>query len=236
MDILKNFNEVKIDSPVDIIIKQIRKLITSGQLAPGDRLPPERKLAERLGVSRSQLRDAIRKLEFYGILKTLPQSGTFVSGMGIVALEGLLTDVLKLERSDFTSLVETRVILEINAAKLAAERRTEMDIVEIQKALDTYEGKIADNYQGVEEDLYFHFKIAEASKNMVMKSLMQVIIPDIVSSFIKLKVCDKGAKLKAFEDHKEIFQHIINQDSEAASEAMKNHLQDVLDYSRSQLF
>ena len=72
---LDNFNKIKIESPVEIIIRQIRNLISSGQLKSGDRLPPERKLAEKLGVGRSHIRDAIRKLEFYGILKTLPQSG-----------------------------------------------------------------------------------------------------------------------------------------------------------------
>ncbi|MEL7424827.1 MAG: GntR family transcriptional regulator, partial [Bacteroidota bacterium] len=128
---LENFSEIKVDSPVDKIIKQIRALITSGQLAPGDRLPAERKLAEKLGVSRTNVRDAIQKLEFYGILKTLPQSGTVVAGMGITALEGLITDVLRLEKSDFASLVETRVVLEVKAAELAAVRRTENDLFEI---------------------------------------------------------------------------------------------------------
>ncbi|MEM0992793.1 MAG: GntR family transcriptional regulator, partial [Bacteroidota bacterium] len=108
MDVLSNFQEITIETPVDKIIRQIRALITSGQLNAGDRLPPERKLAERLGVGRTSVRDAIRKLEFYGILKTLPQSGTIVAGMGITALEGLITDVLKIENSDFASLVETR--------------------------------------------------------------------------------------------------------------------------------
>ena len=85
---LENFSEITVETPVDKIIRQIRSLITSGQLNSGDKLPPERKLAERLGVSRTHVRDAIRKLEFYGILKTLPQSGTVVAGIGITALEG----------------------------------------------------------------------------------------------------------------------------------------------------
>ena len=123
--LLANFKEIKIESPVDKIIKQIRGQITSGQLKPGDRLPPERKLAEKLGVGRSNVRDAIKKLEFYGILKTLPQSGTIVAGMGIAALEGLISDVLRMEDSDFASLVETRVLLETNSARFAALRRTD---------------------------------------------------------------------------------------------------------------
>lgn len=230
---LENFSEIRVETPVDKIIKQIRALITSGQLASGDRLPAERKLAEKLGVSRSNVRDAIQKLEFYGILKTLPQSGTVVAGMGITALEGLITDVLKLEKSDFASLVETRVILEVSAAKIAAERRTSKDILDLKKALVAYEETIRSGALAVEEDLLFHLKIAEASKNAVLKSLMLIITPDIVNNFIQYKVCDDQSELKAYHQHEQILEHIINKDSEAAAEAMRIHLQDVTDFSRS---
>jgi len=128
VNMLKNFREIGVETPVDKIIKQIRKLITSGQLNPGDKLPSERKLAERLGVGRTHVRDAIAKLDFYGILKTMPQSGTVVAGIGMTALEGLITDVLKLEDSDFSDLVETRLLLETQAARTAAMRRTTDDI------------------------------------------------------------------------------------------------------------
>ena len=236
MSILDNFSEIKFENPVDKIIRQIKELVSSGYLKPGDRLPPERKLAEKIGVSRSHIREAIRKLEFYGIVKTLPQSGTFVSSIGIVALEGLMTDVLKLEQSDFASLVETRVILEVEAARLAAERRTAQDLEAIQQAMQAFEQTVKSNISGVTEDLNFHFKIAEASHNTVLKSLMKVILPDIVSSFTKLKVCDQGARFKALEEHQEILRYIKEKNASAASNAMNNHLHDVLVYSKSQAF
>jgi len=233
---LENFSEIKVETPVDKIIKQVRNLITSGQLAPGDRLPAERKLAERLGVSRSHVREALQKLEFYGILKTLPQSGTVVAGIGITALEGLITDVLKLEKSDFNSLVETRVILETNAAYFAAERRTDSDLLEIEKALLAYEIKVKQGQSAVEEDLLFHLKIAEASKNAVLKSLMLIITPDIVNNFIQYKVCDDETEFKALAEHQRILEHITSSNSEAAAAAMKEHLRDVTDFSRSAVF
>lgn len=233
---LDNFSEIKVETPVDKIIRQIRDLITTGQLASGDRLPPERKLAERLGVSRSHVRDAIKKLEFYGILKTLPQSGTVVAGMGITALEGLITDVLKLEKSDFRSLVETRVVLETSAARLAATRRTPEDIIEMENALEAYKEKLKSNQSAVEEDLIFHLKIAESSKNAVLKSLMLIITPDIVNSFIQYKVCDdpkEHNKEKVIKEHQMILKHIKNGDGEAASRAMSVHLQDVIEFSNT---
>jgi len=228
---LENFIELKQELPADKIIKQIRTLITSGQLKPGDRLPSERKLAGKLGVGRTAVRDAIRKLEFYGILKTLPQSGTIVAGIGLTALEGLITDVLKLEKSDFTSLVETRVILETHAAEMAAQRRTDSDIEEIKKAILAYELKIKNKENAVEEDLMFHLKIAEASKNAVLKSLMLIITPDIVKNFILHKVCDEQTELKALKAHQEILEAIINKDGKKANELMYDHLQDVVNFS-----
>jgi len=233
---LENFSEISVETPVDKIIRQIRTLITSGQLKAGDRLPPERKLAERLGVSRTLVRDALRKLEFYGILKTLPQSGTIVSGMGITALEGLITDVLKIENSDFSSLVETRVLLEVEATKLAVQRRTEEDIKELQEALKAYEEKVKNNEQAVEEDLMFHLKIAEASKNSVLKSLMLIITPDIINSFKELNICEDGRSNQALKDHQIILNHIINQDQEQAALAMKEHLKDVVDFGQTMKF
>ncbi len=232
-DLLNNFQEISIETPVDKIIRQIRELITSGQLKAGDRLPPERKLSERLGVGRTNVRDAIRKLEFYGILKTLPQSGTIVAGMGITALEGLITDVLQIENSDFASLVETRVLLETQAALLASKRRTPEDIINIEKALQAYEKKVKKGVQAVEEDLMFHLKIAEASKNSVLKSLMLIITPDIVNSFIKLDICKDGRFYKALEEHEIILKHIVAKEPELAAEAMREHLKDVFEYSQN---
>ena len=228
---LDNLEKIVIEKPVDKIIGQIRYLITSGELKPGDKLPPERKLADHLGVGRGPVREAIRKLEFYGILKTLPQSGTVVAGMGLKALEGLISDVLKLETADFASLVETRVILEENSAKFAALRRTQDDIIAISSALNEYEAKISEGFPAVEEDLLFHLKIAEASKNKALKSFMLIIIPDIIKNFIDLKVCDDNVFNKTIDEHREILNYIIDQDSENAAKAMTNHLKDVLTYS-----
>lgn len=228
---LDNLQKIVIEKPVDKIINQIRQLISSGELRPGDKLPPERKLAESLGVGRGPVRDAIRKLEFYGILKTQPQSGTVVAGMGLKALEGLITDVLKLEPADFSSLVETRVILEVNAAQFAALRRTEDDIVAITNALNEYESKIKEGVDAVEEDLLFHLTIAEASQNKALKSLMMIITPDIVKNFIDLQVCSNDRFEKTIAEHQEILNCIVDQNAEAAGNAMRKHLNDVMEFS-----
>ena len=229
---LHNFSEIQVENPSDKIIRQIRSLITSGQLKPGDKLPPERKLAEKFGIGRSVVRDAIRKLEFYGIVKTQPQSGTVIAGMGIVALEGLITDVLNIEETDFNSLVETRVLLEVNAAGKAAMRRTADDIIVLKKALAAYEAKIAMGATAVEEDLLFHIKIAEASGNKVLKSLMLIITPDIVKNYTRLNVCKDDTNEQTVLEHRKILEYIIDQNIEKAEEAMRLHLKDILEFSQ----
>ncbi len=230
---LDKFSEVSIENPCDKIIRQIRGLISTGELKPGDKLPPERKLSEKMKVGRSTIRDAIKKLEFYGIVKTLPQSGTVVSGLGITALEGLITEVLNIEENDFASLVETRKLLELGAVTSAAQKRTGDDIIALQKALVAYEEKILSGQPAIEEDLLFHIKIAEASKNNVLKILMLIITPDIVKSFNQLNVCGKDRPFKALEEHKQILEHIINQESDKAKDALLEHLQDILAFSKS---
>lgn len=232
MELLNNFSQIVIESPVDKIIRQIRDLITSGQLKAGDRLPPERKLCEALGVSRTHLRNALQKLEFYGILKTLPQSGTVVAGMGLPALEGLITDMLSLRGNDFKSLVETRVILETNIAQLAAEHRSVDDIREIDNALKAHRTKIERNENAVEEDLLFHLKIAEAGKNSVLNSLMLIITPDILHYFKKHNVCEGRTKV-AIEQHEILLQHIIDREPEKAGLAIKEHLKDISEYVKT---
>ena len=230
MELLNNFSQIEIESTSDKIIRQIKHLISTGQLNPGDKLPSERKLCDKLGVGRTQLRDALKKLEFYGILKTLPQSGTVVAGIGIPALEGLISDMLSLHNHDFKSLVETRIILETYSVRMAAERRSKEDIEALYKALEAYESKTKQGVSSVEEDLLFHLKITEASKNTVMKSLMLVVTPDIMTYFTQKDICAGDRPYKALDEHYDILKHIEKQDPELAEKAMMDHLGDIVQY------
>ncbi len=231
--IASTISESTTESPSDIIIREIKSLLNNGKLKPGDRLPAERKLAEQFGVGRAYVRDAIKKLEFYGVLKTLPQSGSVIAGLEIPALEGLITDVLKLDNYDFYSLVETRLILETNAARLCALRRTDEDLIRIEAALRNYLDK--DQTGGMEvadADMAFHRSIAEGSKNMVIKSLMMIITPDILKSFNEYKVC-QAVETVASNEHLKLLEYIRAKDSEAAEATMRLHLNNVMVFASS---
>ena len=231
MDLLEKFEVIKIENPVDKIIKQIRDSIATGQLMPGDKLPSERQLSDRFGIGRTYVRDAIKKLEVFGILKTNPQNGTVVSGVDISAMKGLFTNVLKLEDNDFAYLVETRVLMECFAARQAAIRRSPNDIKILGDALEQYKMKVEANLPALNEDFNFHLKIAEASQNPVIKSLMMIIIPDIINIYRKLNVCGDGRFYKSLDEHGIILGYIIKQKPDDAEEAMKTHLKDVVEFS-----
>ncbi|WP_298495522.1 FadR/GntR family transcriptional regulator [uncultured Algibacter sp.] len=212
------------------IISKIGDLINFKNLEPGDKLPSERMLSEKFKVSRSNVRDAIQKLEFYGLLKSIPQSGTFVANIGVIAMNGMIEDILRLESSDFKSLVETRILLELKTVRLAALRRSEEDLNNIKAALDAYSEKVLLGEKAVQEDLLFHLAIAKASGNSTINAFMLTITPQIIMDFEKYHVCDKKMSVEAIDEHTEIYEAIKNQDSKMAKQKMKDHFSVLYQY------
>ncbi|MGY5355760.1 FadR/GntR family transcriptional regulator [Wenyingzhuangia sp. IMCC45467] len=205
------------------IISKLRDLIIFKNLEPGDKLPSERMLSEKFEVSRSNVREAIQLLEFYGLLKSKPQSGTFVADIGQTAMSGMIDDILRLEEPDFRSLVETRIMFELKTVRLAAQRRTEEQLQLIEKALEAFKEKVINGENAVQEDLLFHLAIAQASGNSTMNQLMLMITPNIITNFEKYHVCDKDLSQKGIKEHQDIFDAIKAQDIDMAKEKMKIH-------------
>lgn len=212
------------------IISNIRDLINLKNLEPGDKLPSERMLSEKFEVSRSNVREAIQKLEFYGLLNSIPQSGTFVANIGVIAMNGMIEDILRLEDPDFKSLVETRILLELKTARLAALRRTDKDLVALKVALEAYKEKVLNGEDAVQEDLLFHLAIAKASGNSTMNNFMLIIIPEIITNFEKYHVCDKGLAHEGIKEHQAIYKAIEKGDPKLAKQKMKDHFKVLYQY------
>jgi len=221
-----------IESPADKVISKIKELINSGILKPGDKLPAERKMAMDFGFGRTQVREALHKLEFYGIIKTLPQSGSVINGLDINTLDGLISDVLNLQSYDFFSLVETRVVLESNAIRLCAERCTEKDIKDLEKAHNNYVS-FFDSPERVSYDFAFHRAIAEASHNPVFKAMLMIVIPDILDIYQRDRICAPNRKVIA--EHEQMLIAIKNKEGEKASNLMIQHLKGVLEFAKQKL-
>lgn len=212
------------------IISQIKELINFKNLEPGDKLPSERMLAEKLGVSRGQIREAIQKLEFYGILNSKPQSGTFVANIGVTAMNGMIEDILNLEEPDFKSLVETRILLELKTVRLAAIRRTEKDLKMMHDALQAYSLKVINGEDAVQEDLLFHLAIAKACGNSTMNTFMLIITPEIITNFEKHHVCNDVDKKIGIKEHQAVYDAIVAQDPQLAKMKMKEHFKELYQY------
>ncbi len=212
------------------IISKIRDLINFKNLEPGDKLPSERMLSEKFEVTRSNVREAIQKLEFYGLLESKPQSGTFIANIGVIAINGMIEDILRLEDPDFKSLVETRILLELKTVRLAAIRRSEEDLVKIKEALDAYTKKVFDGEDAVQEDLLFHLAIAKACGNSTMNTFMLIITPEILTNFEKYHVCDKDLSQRGIKEHEEIFDAIKKQKPQLAKAKMKEHFSVLYQY------
>lgn len=221
-----------VDSPSDKVISKVKELINSGVLKPGDRLPAERKMALDLGFGRTQVREALHKLEFYGIIKTLPQSGSVINGLDINTLDGLISDVLNLQNYDFFSLVETRFVLEVNAIRLCAERWTQEDMEMLEKAHENYV-KYYDTPERVSHDFAFHRAIAEASHNPVFKAMLLIVIPDIMTIYQRDRICAPNTVV--VDEHELMLDAIKKRDGELAAKIMSQHLQGVVDFAKLKL-
>ena len=219
-----------LDNKEKLIISEIKSLINLKNMEPGEKLPSERLLADRLGVSRGSIRNAIQKLEFYGLLKSMPQSGTFIADLGLTAINGMIHQIINLPTPDFKSLVETRIFLELKLVKFAAARRTEEDLSEIEEVLEKYKFKVLAGEDAVAEDLLFHLSIAKASHNPSLNRLMLSITPQIITDFEKYHVCKSNTALNAIDEHQAIVDAIRSKDPSRAEEKMKEHFSVLYQY------
>jgi len=223
-----------IDNKIQEIQKQIllnlKELINLKNLEPGDKLPSERMLSEKFNVSRSNLRQSLQTLEYFGIVKSIPQSGTFIADIGVTALNGMIDDILGLPVPSFKDLVEARIFLELKGVKLAALRRTVDDLIHMENSLADYSEKVIRGEDAVQEDLLFHLAIARASGNPTINTFMLKITPEIITNFEKHHVCDKDTAFRGIQEHKAILDAIKNQDPAKAKDAMKEHFEILYQY------
>lgn len=154
---------------------RIQKAILQGEFTPGDRLPPERVMAERYGVSRSILREAVKHLASLGLLRTEPQSGTYVTDYGKEAslefLVYLMDNNDSLDPDILRSLLEFRDLLEVGAAERAAESGDEDFIGELERRLDALHDAGDNPVARAERDYEFHAAVIERTGNIAFRLL-----------------------------------------------------------------
>ncbi|MFZ5897821.1 MAG: GntR family transcriptional regulator [Bacillota bacterium] len=204
---------VKLDSykPLrEVVFESLREAIITGRLRPGERLM-ELQLAEELGVSRTPVREAIRKLELEGFVVMVPRKGAYVAG---------ITD------KDITDVFEIRAALEALAAGLAAERITEEEIEELERLVVRYaETTSSQNIQAiVEEDTKFHDVIYRASRN---QRLIQIVtnLQEQIQRFRLTTLSRPGRTKEALVEHRKIVEAISERNIELAQQLAREHIE-----------
>ncbi len=231
-DLLKPIRVKRIS---DQVYEQIRDLLFRGQLKTGERLMPERELAQAMGVSRPTVREAINKLVTMGFLEHRQGQGTFVRSLDSQRENNPLAAIIQGPEASLEDLLEVRMGLEGQAAILAAQRATPEDIRMLARALSAMLAQNEAGELGIEEDVSFHMGIAYATKNTAQVYLMRSFY-DLLHFGIKENLTylwEDPANLPVIQrQHTDIFEAIKDHDPEGAYAAMRRHIGFVLDYVR----
>jgi GntR family transcriptional repressor for pyruvate dehydrogenase complex len=200
--------------------------IISGEFPEKSLLPTEHALCESLGVSRTVVREAIKSLESRGLVRIEHGRGTVVQEPQTTQLGESLKLLLQRRADVMQDLLEIRQVLEVGIAGLAAERRTEANLVAMRGCLDVMRQK-PDAPEGyVDADVEFHAEIARAAQNPVILVLLEPLAEMLRESRITSYGGPELVKLRTAR-HEEIFRHICARQADAAREAMRLHLADV---------
>ena len=216
------------------VAEQIRRLISSGALKPGDLLPPERELAAKLGVGRSSIRDAVRTLEVMGILEPRQGHGTVVRDLSADSLVVPLSLVLTRKRELVTELLDVRRMIEPGLAARAARNATAEEIAHMGDILQRHEAKLGRGEQAIDEDSDFHYAMALVARNSVVLRVLDVLM-DLLRESRSRSLQVPGRPKRSFDGHRRILRAIQRRDPKAAEEAVRKHLQEIEEVVMRQL-
>lgn len=215
------------------IVQQIEDSVVKGVLKPGDQLPPERELAQKFGVSRTAVREAIKALREKGLVEAYTGRGTFITDGRSQAIRQSLDLIAKIPQEDGLShLAEIRAILEPEIAALAAARAKEQDLVTLREAVAVMERSMEDPDAYIEADLDFHLSLGEAANNPLILSLIDSIVGLLREQRLRIFNVEGGPERGQFY-HKRILAAVEAGNPEKAREEMKAHLVQVRKDSQS---
>jgi len=220
------------------IVNQIRDLIAEGKLKKGDKLPPERTLAQQFGASRAVIREALSALEVLGIIECRRGQGDFIK---VDATEASInSEVMRelLQEHSPREIFEARVELEPSLAGLAAENATDKDILRLERQLRKLNAvgreaetnpDLIDDY--MEEDRKFHLEVARAAHNSVLfdvSASVNLMMKETRWKALKRKNIEKEGNIRQFEiEHTAIFEAIRDRKSDAARAIIRQHIEDI---------
>ena len=220
---LKIIRPIRSGQTTEQVVARVYELIKGGELQPGDRLPPERELAKQLGISRPSLRAGLGSLISMGVLQSRQGAGTFlVDGPPALDSEPLRL-LAKLHGFSYVHMFETRSILEVSAAGLAAERATGEQLATMSEEIAEMFAALKDPQQFLVHDVAFHRAVAAASGNATLATLV-----DMVSAILYERRRDTIGRAhdfnEAIELHRRVYRAIRSRKPDEAREAMREHI------------
>jgi GntR family transcriptional regulator, transcriptional repressor for pyruvate dehydrogenase complex len=212
----------------EAIADRIRELILDRTFAAGEPLPGERDLAERFGVSRGSVRDALRTLETIGLIETRHGQGTFPKELDVNRLVAPLASVLTYSHDLQEELLDVRRMFEPAVARVAATRATGDDLAELERLISAQRQKLKTGRTAIVEDTAFHAVLARATGNRVIVRLMETL-NDLLVESRKLTLKQKGRPARSLRGHEHVVAAVRAHDGDAASRAMLNHIDQIAD-------
>lgn len=205
------------------VVKALTDYIFSGQVAPGEKLPSERQLAESFQVTRSAVRDAIQSLGMLGLVDIRQGDGTYLRDEGVTMLPAAIEWGLFLGERRVMDLVEARQPIEIALAGFAAKRRTEEQLAKIEEAVEAVRDPDVSPEAFVDADVRFHFAIAEAAGNTALSGVLSGI-HTLLRAWMSKSIAAAGETRTSFGEHVAILEAIRRQDTRTAQAAMRTHM------------
>lgn len=214
------------------VVQQIEHMIRQKTLKPGDQLPPEKELAEELGVSRTVVREAIVILRQANVLEVRHGVGTFVTEpLPEHALEQI-THLLRRQVQSVYEVHEVRAAFEPQLVAIAVDRIVEEELETLRQVIAEMEASINDMQRFIELDLLFHDTIIMATKNNTFRLILNPIM-EVLLEIRKLGSAVDGAAEQTIRDHKEVLKAIESKDRDLAQIAMTKHLANVAENVRT---
>jgi GntR family transcriptional repressor for pyruvate dehydrogenase complex len=227
------YRAVKTSRLFEQIVQQVEDSILQGQLKPGDQLPAERDLAQRFGVSRTAVREAVKTLREKGLVEAYSGRGTFVTNGTSQAMRQSLDLMIRINPQEGSAnLAELRLVLEPEIAGLAATRIEEQLLTTMREAVAVMSRNLHDPDAYVEADLDFHLALAEAAGNPLILSLLDSIVGLLRDQRSRIFNVDGGPDRGQYH-HKRILRAVEQGEPDLAREAMRAHLKQVIADSSS---
>lgn len=213
------------------IVAQIRSLIAEGKLKPGDRLPPERELAQLMNVSRTSVREAIQTLATMGMVTIKKGQGIFISQNDVSSLMSALGQFLVVKKDEVKELLEVRKFLETQAITLAVERATDEELRTLREMVEEALARVYGNGEidpsyAREHDTRFHGVIFNATRNHIFIAIVSSLYY-VYDRMRSRTTAIPGRAVQSIRDHQRIVEAISRKDKEAAVKAMLEHIESV---------